>query len=135
MLFLLLSSLAALVTGALIYIFFRRQTIFTAYLGRFGVKAGAYSSADIPFGDFIRYYLPDYLWGYALCCQAAALFDVLRIKKDGAYILCAAVGIAWEVLQWSGVVSGTGDCVDCIMYLTAVGTVVLIEKSFKKGAG
>lgn len=130
--FLCLSSFAALVLGAIIYVLFRGQTVFTALLERFGIAAGVFSDVQIPFGAFIRYYLPDYLWCYAFCCQAVALFELLRIKTLGAYFMSAIFGAAWEALQWLGFVSGTGDLADCAMYLAAVATVVVIENHFKK---
>ena len=69
--------------------------------------------------DFFKFYFPDFLWSFALACAFIALF--LPGKKglaacSGFSLFC---GLCWELFQTLGVVNGTGDFLDALMYLAA----------------
>ena len=74
--------------------------------------------------DAIKNFLPDFLWAFSFTC---AFFVITRNRKH-VILIVALCGILWESLQFTGIISGTGDIIDVIMYLTAVYTAVLINK-------
>lgn len=74
--------------------------------------------------DFIKYHLPDSLWSLSLTC---ALFAINRSTVQVASI-SAICGVFWEVGQATGLINGTGDILDILMYLTAIAFAVLINK-------
>lgn len=119
--------LGALILGALIYVLLRPDT--TLY--RWGDMLGLVKApicTDSPAFDLLRYYIVDALWAYAL---TFALFPFMSPIR--AAVLSDCWGIIWELAQGSGVVSGTFDLVDIIMYLTAAGIAVLIKKQYDGG--
>lgn len=80
--------------------------------------------------DFLNYYFPDFLWSFAFYFGAELIFyPQKRVFTSSVLVLCA--GALWELLQYTGIVGGTGDLLDILMYLTAVLTAVLIEKFLK----
>ena len=109
-------SIAALLTGAVLYILRRPDT----YIGK--IFSG-HQNIDVlrekvaPFVVNLHCYLPDFLWALALSCSLHAVF----LPKGKGVIVCAgtalAAGILWELMQVCGIVTGTGDGVDVLMYL------------------
>ena len=120
-------SLAALVVGCFLYVFFRENT----YVGNmFDIiehieKMRQMFSSQIC--DLCKFYLPDFLWGFSLSCGLIAIY-VPGIK---GVIICASVaflcGCMWELLQCIGVLSGTGDIHDIIMYFLASALCIIIN--------
>lgn len=108
-----------LVLGFLIYIFFRTNTHIARAFDK--IDWIVYIRRQLPgcSNDFIKFYLPDFLWGFSLNCGLMAIYDP-RVKGG---ILCGCIalvsGCIWEILQYIGIVSGTGDVIDIIMYLLA----------------
>ena len=75
----------------------------------------------------VRYYLADFLWALSLCSFLLAIFIP---KKKGKIIIGTAValyGLLWELLQHFGIISGTGDLFDILMYLLAAFAVTIIK--------
>ena len=107
---------AALGIGCLLYLFLREGT----YLHQILHAQGIWSRTAF-FGDrLFRYYLPDFLWGYALSMGLYALYPPQGKRSDLLPALTAAVvGGAYEIAQWCGWVRGTGDVVDGLLYLYA----------------
>ena len=69
--------------------------------------------------DFLKFYVPDFLWGFSLCF---GLFLIFEPKLKGTFLCCITsflYGTLWEILQMVGKLSGTGDYVDILMYLMA----------------
>lgn len=120
-------SFAALLAGGLLYIWLRPNTyignILDGLLGIDLVRQIGMNHA----GDFLKYYLPDFLWGSSLGCALIAVYDP-RIR---GVIICAGVsvlcGSLWEVLQYAQVIKGTGDIHDVIMYLLAGAMCIIIN--------
>ena len=71
-----------------------------------------------PLPNVIVHHLPDLLWAYALMSSIMLLWsgrsDRRRIMWVGLVILA---GPAWEYLQYSGAIPGTGDMLDILAYL------------------
>ena len=115
-----LNAVISVAAGGLIYLLFRPHALFLSWL-----------SLDLPlarlsfFGDiFVRCYLADFLWCYALCFSMFRLH--LPSKRNAVFIsLCAFLfGCLWELLQYTGLALGTGDCFDCVAY--AVGCMAAV---------
>lgn len=126
----ILLSLATLLVGCFMYMFLREDT----YVGsifdgieRFETVRQIFSFQTCA---LCKFYLPDFLWAFSLGCGLIAIYDP-GIKGiiicAGAAFLC---GCMWEVLQYSGVLSGTGDIHDSIMYFLA--SVICITINLKE---
>ncbi len=72
------------------------------------------------FGDsFVRYYLPDFLWGYSLAMAFYGLF-LPKLKSSFCIVVIVVLaGISWELLQFIKPEFGTFDLLDCLMYLVS----------------
>ena len=115
---LLVHALVALTLGFLCYVLFREHT----WLNRLAPALSLPASAT-PVSRFLRWYLPDALWGYALCCVLSCVVSPLP-----ACLLTAATGIAWEAAQAFLLVPGTGDLFDVLTYTLAGLLAVMITK-------
>lgn len=80
---------------------------------------------------FLKYYLPDYLWGVALACGLHAIFNPKAKESLICTVVVVLLGALYEVLQWFGIISGTGDIVDVVLYALAGATVNVIN--YKRG--
>ena len=75
---------------------------------------------------FINNYVPDILWA------AALLFAVVFLLGEGwknyllAFGICAMTAIGTEMMQKTGLLTGTFDCWDIIAEIIAVGAALLI---------
>ncbi len=111
----ILHSVISLGVGGLIYLLFREETYLHSILHMGdGILAGGHFPGDF----LVRFYLPDFLWAYSL---TMALYAVLLPRKNSILVVITVggVGIAWELLQLGGCVSGTFDVFDCLTYLSA----------------
>ena len=123
-------SLVSLILGLLIYIFFRKGT----YIHTLLKIEHPFGLSDLIFfgSDFIKYYLPDFLWAFSL---TNALITVSDKTKKEVFIIGFAVillSALWEILQLLKIVSGTFDFVDCFIYLFAVVTAVALTTERKR---
>ncbi len=123
----ILLCIAALITGAAIYVLFRTNAYISKwfdcvdFIGTLRTIAVGYTNG------FIKFYLPDFLWCFALCCGMQAIY----LPGRRGMVICALVafscGTLWELLQWGGAVSGTGDFWDILMYLSGSILSILIN--------
>ena len=74
--------------------------------------------------DVIKYHIPDFLWAFSFTCA----FLTIDQNFKRVCFFTSICGILWEAMQFTHIVSGTGDFIDIIMYLTAVFIAVLINK-------
>ena len=117
----------SLLLGAFIYALFREDT----YIAKIILSSMDLTSIKRFLScfdkDFIKYYLPDYLWAFSLCCGILALLDPKDRKKT---FYCSFIAFSWgviyEILQLTGIISGTGDIIDIILYFLAILTVNII---------
>ncbi len=118
----------SLLAGLFTYLLFRPNT----YVARFIISlfSERYSFDDKSWvinNSFVEFYFADFLWAFSFACFLHAIF-VPRLRGS---LLCALLtsifGVAYEGLQFFGVVSGTGDIVDCLFYLIGGMIVVAIN--------
>ena len=130
-----LSCLTALLVGGLLYILFRPGTYISSLFNRapYIIKL---RQICLPYAsNASKFYTPDFLWAFALGC---GLIAICAPKKRGI-LLCSLLaflcGVAWELLQYMRVFSGTSDICDIIMYALASALCIIINlKEIKKGA-
>ena len=130
----ILFSLTALVVGCLLYVFFRENTyVGNIFDGIENIKKAS-QMVSTQMGDWCKFYLPDFLWGFSLNCGLIAIYNP-NIK---GIIICASVsfscGCMWELLQYNGTLNGTGDIHDIIMYFlaSAICTIINLKETREK---
>ncbi len=98
------------------------------YIGNvLSIVIPAHIPSSFPLYGFFAWYLPDFLWMFALTCT---LFGVLLPKRKalvGWSCFSLGCGIAWEVAQLYGVTTGTADFWDVVMYIIAVFLAFMIK--------
>lgn len=115
----LLSSLFSLLIGFIIYVFFRQGTyIHTFLLNRLGISL-PYLPLGGVIGVWVRNWGGDFFWGLALCFLLAVVFKTFRHKLVFAVTITVTLGALLEILQFYGVITGTGDIFDIIAEATA----------------
>ncbi|MBR2240264.1 MAG: hypothetical protein IJ890_02615 [Clostridia bacterium] len=108
-------SIFALLLGVLIYYLYQKQILIKNNL----------------FFSFIRNYLPDILW--AISFYSISAIFLKEITKN--YIIYTAIyiiiiSIIFELLQFTGVVRGTFDIFDIIIYAISAIIASLIENKY-----
>lgn len=102
--------------GLAVYWLFREKTFLHLPFCGVGVFSGVSFLGD----TWLRYYFPDFLWGYALTMGLYILYPPRSGKRSiGPATAAALTGMAYELLQLAGVFSGTGDVLDVLLYLYA----------------
>lgn len=125
-------SVASLSLGGVIYILFRPATyIAKAFIKVFPFVSKISGVLSLSNCTFLKYYFPDYLWAFSLFCCFNAVGKSTKTMK---YRACAVflMGALWEMLQYSHIISGTGDLIDVFMYITAVLSVVLLDAIYRR---
>ncbi len=118
--------------GGGLYIIFRPDTYVAEFVrGIAPAVNDIYTKANTLNCDFLKYYLPDFLWAFSLNCGLNAIFNT---KKSYLITACAVslLSIFWETAQYLGIVSGTGDFIDMAMYLFAVLLILIFEIIYYK---
>lgn len=106
--------MAALAVGLWIYLTLRAET----YLHSLFNAQGVWGRVRFFGSGFLRYYLPDGLWGYALAMGLYSLYPPQGKRRDVFPAAAAAiVGAAYELAQGCGWIRGTADIVDVLLYL------------------
>lgn len=131
---LMLISISSLFVGLMIYLVFRQNTYLHCY---FFAEFCSYAYLNVErnwITDFIRYYLPDFLWAFSF---GAALTAVSYSHNRIVLILFSAVsfliGVLFEFVQYFGIVNGTFDYFDVLMYAVAALTCAAINIKLFKG--
>lgn len=101
----------ALALGGCCYVFFRGNS-HIAILVRRIVELESVSWKGF---QILSWYLPDFLWGFALACGLVVIYGCER--SLGCATVAFVCGCLWELMQFANVVSGTGDVLDVLMYL------------------
>lgn len=115
----LFCSFIALLFGLIIYIFCRQGThIHTLLKDCFSLSL-PYLPLGGVFGVLIRNWGGDFFWGLALCFLLAVIFKPFRHKLVFAVTVTVTLGALLEILQFYGVITGTGDVFDIIAEATA----------------
>lgn len=126
----MLLSASSLLLGGMFYVLFRPNA-YISLLFRESAFVVTMRLCLAPLSNnYVRFYLMDFLWGFSLNCALNAL---AQLKRNGI-LFCGAVafscGCVWEMLQYSGIISGTGDWIDVFAYLSAsfCGTILNLKE-------
>ena len=117
----------SLCIGLLIYLFFRENTYIAELVENVIDLSKLRSKMRFLGNDFIKYYLVDYLWALSLCSGLHIIFKPSIKNSIIAVVTVFLYGATYEILQFSNIISGTGDIADIILYLLAALTVNLIN--------
>ena len=125
-------TVVALLAGGFLYILFQENTYIAQLFQHSNTISFLRQSISNDKWMWISFYLPDFLWGFALTCALIAVF----MPTPKGVVLCgvaaALCGLSWELLQVSQLVRGTGDWWDVMMYFLASTTGILINLKERK---
>ena len=120
-------SVVSLVLGCCVYIFLREHSDIGILFSAFPFVHAIQKSLNNDSLCFFRYYFSDFLWAFSLNCGLLAIY--IPGKKGG--IFCAYTtflcGCVWELLQYLGIIAGTGDMFDVLLYLLAATLCTIIN--------
>lgn len=86
-------------------------------------------AAQFSLTGFARNQLPDGLWAYAF---ASCILIIWRRQVNVAWLVAMAIlFIALELLQHWGMIPGTADMADVMVYFLFAGAAVLLNPFFK----
>ena len=128
--FIILSCFSLFLGGA-VYLLYRENVIISIFVEQFIDLSRIRALRPFPESIFINGYLCDYLWMFSFTSSFAFLFYEER-RKWLAYTFNFLCGVFWEIAQLKSLVSGAFDFLDVLTYLTAVFSVVLIDKKLKE---
>lgn len=133
-------SLASFLTGGLIYLAFRSETLL---MFRWGEKLGLGNmitqirsiSADyLPLPQWVLFSLPDGLWVLSYVFAMAAIWVCDLTSHRFLFFLIPFIAIGSEILQSIGLVQGSFDWIDLFLYFlaTIIGTFycIIIKRAF-----
>jgi hypothetical protein len=115
---------SALLIGSSVYLLFRPPFTWLPEIGGWNKAVVDLSRLPTPVSDFILYHLSDVMW-------ALALAETVYVVKKNLYLgVFTALGltILFEVMQYSGIVRGTGDIWDVIFVAISLSIYYLIKK-------
>lgn len=110
-------GVTSLLVGLLVYVIFRPNTYVSKLI--FSIINTPFEYANISGCRVVRFYIGDYLWAFSLSCWLHAIYLPRGSESVFCTVIVCAVGLGYEVLQFFGAVSGTGDVIDFLMYLLA----------------
>ena len=115
----------SLVVGMLVYLMYGPKTYISKIVYRF-VSLPKIKGQDTIIAKFLRFYLADYLWAFSMSCWLHIIF-LPSMKQSILWTLfVGCFGIVYELCQGVGIISGTKDYIDCLLYLLAGVTVNII---------
>ena len=116
---LLLHTSVALVLGLIVYLIFRPD----AGIARLIYRIPGLNAPNITFaegnGIFLRHYLADFLWAYALTISLNLISIETPGKMGAMFALSLFVGCIVELLQGAGILFGTYDPMDIVIQICA----------------
>ncbi len=116
-----------LICGSALYILFRPTTYIAGVFNDIVFIEKLRSVLSIFSCGLLKYYIPDFLWGYSLSCGLLAIYTPTLKGAIGCCFTVFIFGSAWELLQYTNILSGVGDHLDIIMYLLAAISAVTIN--------
>ena len=128
--FIILSCFSLFFGGA-VYLLYRENVIISDFVEQFIDLSRIRALRPFPKSIFINGYLCDFLWMFSFTSSFTFLFYEER-RKWLAYTFTFLCGVFWEIAQLKSLVSGVFDFLDVLTYLTAVFSVVLIDKKLKE---
>lgn len=118
-----------ILSGALIYIIYRRDIIFIGWIPKSIIDSIKTLSANdvLSPGYFIIYCLPDGLWYGALLIYQSAFLGKSWVSKI-IYHISIILPFAWELLQILDYVPGTFDPMDLLVYALVLIIFLIVSK-------
>ena len=115
----LILSCVLLGLGGTIYILFRENTYIANFTEKFIYFDNVRSRLYFLNCNFLKYYFTDFTWAFSLCCGLFSFYPskVSNVIKIG--LVTFLLGTIWEIIQYIGIIKGTGDVLDLMMYLSA----------------
>jgi len=83
--------------------------------------------ATMPLAHLLKNHLPDALWMYAFISTFFIIWQ--RNPPLGWIIIACGCAIAFELLQYVGLINGTCDVWDMFAYLLSAGVALIINRS------
>lgn len=123
----MIHAVTALLFGLILYILFRPESYITgSILNIFHIKPDriAYDGAIL---SFLSFYFADFLWCYSLAIGLCAIFVPCGRGRFHCCLLAFGWGVIWELGQMAGVIGGTADILDVLMYLLAACTCYILK--------
>ena len=103
-----LLSILCLVIGVGVYYFFKKDVlVYEAFLGLQKMNTGGYSFAN---------WLPDLCWEISFLFMLSAVWGNWRLVPNSIKIVTLSLIIETELLQMLGLLPGTGDIKDILVY-------------------
>ncbi len=132
-----LHAVSALLLGTLMYLLFRPDThISRAFYSVWDIRPLAHGLQSViprPLLSFLRYYLPDLAWTYALTFTLSSILKATRFGLRLSACLSALFALGLELCQKYGIMQGTFDPLDIAFELCITALAVLIIKLHFKG--
>ena len=110
-----LCAIIPILIGTVLYVQYRPDAYVSRLIYRLFNITPNHTIDRSAIGTFIRCYLLDILWAFALpnALFFAVGFDKKRLKL--IFVLSIGMVAITEVLQYFKIISGTGDLVDCLL--------------------
>lgn len=133
--YIILNFAIPLLVGAIIYYFLSPDVIFVKVIDEiFGCGVHFASLLEKNFVvRFVRFYLLDMLWGYALVFALYFVFGNNTAKLKGIFYIAFVFSISMEVLQLTSLAEGTFDFIDILFeFLAEVFAVFIIKNTHEE---
>ena len=114
--------------GLLIYLCFNRTAFVSKSVNQF-IELPQLDYNDDLFVKIIRNYGADFLWASSFVLIIQSIL-YLQNKMVWWLLLCAILGILFEVAQLLGIVGGTPDIIDVFIYILGTLLGILIIRRF-----
>lgn len=129
-----LAGFLSLLLGFVLYLLFRENTYVSELFAWLPFIENVRQMTGGMECDFLRFYFPDYLWGLSLGCFLQGVFDGSGKGAQMCALAAFSCGVVWEIMQWIGIVKGTADMLDVLMYFLAGVTCLIFNCKEKRKA-
>ena len=128
--FLIINILVPLLLGTLNYYFISPDVIFVKRIDTFIGNGIHFNNIDNKLWiiKFVRNYLLDMLWGYALVFALKLIFNNNAADTLKIFVIAVAFSAVMEILQITPIAQGTFDVLDILVEILAEVTAVFIIK-------
>ena len=121
-----LLSILCLVIGVGVYYFFKKDVlVYEAFIGLQKMNTGGYNFTN---------WLPDLCWEISFLFMLSAVWGNWRLVPNSIKIVALSLIIGTELLQMLGVLPGTGDIKDILVYFIgfSIFTLLFLTKRTKQ---
>lgn len=126
-------GISSLAIGGAYYLLFKNNTILESIVCKFVDYIPIKNQLPRITSSFMNNHFCDFLWVFSLGCGLCSIFEPTKKKSMVIFVAVVILGIVWELLQYYGVVGGTGDILDVVTYIFgAFISLLIITKKEKK---